>query len=249
MNLCDYFGVSGYANRGPWMGLECEVEAVQNIHDGLKQWHITEDGSLRNNGREFISVPMDPQEIVPSFTHLHAKVVLGPNAFSERTSVHVHVNCQALEPRQIINIIKMYALFEEVFFAMVDPSRRDNIHCVPLSETSLPNFYNSTDLNSLVGRWSKYTALNILPLKKYGTLEFRHLHGTGDAKLVQNWTKLIENLWFLGAEHPITKDSLTPDNIREWLSRLLKDVTHPLTDRECLQRINNSLLDVKLSVY
>ena len=39
--------------------------------------------------------------------------------------------------------------------------------------------------------WNKYTALNLKPLNQHGTIEFRHLYGTWDKKVIITWTNLI----------------------------------------------------------
>jgi len=177
-NLCEYFGSIELMNSQVldpgiplYVGLECEIESIANHMDGADLFHVTQDGSLRNNGLEFITNPIPIDYAVPYFKKLHASLKFRNDAekFSPRTSIHVHANCVNLHPDVIRNIIRMYALYEEYFFMMVTPDRRHNIHCVPLTETYLPSLYN-TGLNTLVARWHKYTALNIVPLKKYGTI-------------------------------------------------------------------------------
>lgn len=132
---------------------------------------------------------------------------------------------------------------------MVDSSRRGNIHCVPLTETFLCNYY-SHNLNHMLTRWHKYTALNVLPLAKLGTIEFRHLQGTDDTNLMETWLTTLENLWKLGQEVKITEETLSSkDTLREWFVKLFGHSTKIMALEPCLfDMIGNNLIDVKLSL-
>lgn len=232
-------------------GLECEIESVRKYADNLPEFKPTEDGSLRNNGVEFISLPLGRDPLLTAFKNLHAKIEFKnkAEAFSPRTSTHVHVNCLALDEKQVKQIVLLYALFEEFFFAMVDSSRRGNIHCVPLTETFLPNYYQQT-INTMIQRWHKYTALNILPLAKLGTIEFRHLQGTDNPELLSDWLRALENLWWVGQRTTIDETSLTDKStIRRWFLDIFQHSSRIMALEPCLDdMIKNSLIDVKLSL-
>lgn len=235
--------------KGFIAGMECEIEQVHNgqVFNGFS---FTEDGSLRCNGAEYISDPMDRMTLLKCFKNLHAQIkLIDPSkAFSFRTSTHVHVNCRTLEMEQVKNIVLLYALFEEVFFAMVDPSRRSNIHCVPLTETYLPNLYRE-GLPVLHRKWHKYTALNILPLNKIGTIEFRHLQGTNDAVLIDEWLTALENLWNLGKVIHISPESLSSSTTRMlWYSTIFGHSKRMMDLQPIVPNmIKNSVIDVKMS--
>ena len=157
--ICQAFNVHSLNSKQQFVGLECEIEAVKATSNAFPGdvFSITEDGSLRNNGKEFISVPLTIPSALEGFKNLHASLQLGAVPFSERTSIHVHVDCTELSLQECRNVVLNYALFEEFFFLMVDPSRRHNIHCVPLTETYLPSLYKGS-IQDMFGRWHKYTA-------------------------------------------------------------------------------------------
>lgn len=232
-------------------GVECEIEGVRNPHDCPKGFKVDKDGSLRgDHGYEFISNPFPKDQLLERFGTLQKVLEFYPeeDPFSFRTSTHVHINCAMLEPKQIKNIILLYALFEEFFFMMVKPIRRDNIHCVPLTETHLPNLYRR-DLAGMVDRWHKYTALNIKPLKELGTIEFRHLHGTGDTNEFATWLQILENLWTLGQRVVIDTKALNKkDLIEMWFGSIFSPAPAIMAYRASLfDIIRNSLIDVKFS--
>lgn len=231
-------------------GLECEIESVHKAK-GIGQFQCTEDGSLRNHGVEFISAPLPKNVLIDEFKNLHAVITYysKEEAFSPRTSTHVHVNCRPLDEKQVKNVVLLYALFEEFFFSMVDSSRRGNIHCVPLTETFLCNYYGY-NLNNMIQRWHKYTALNLIPLTKFGTIEFRHLQGTDDVNLMEEWLTTLENLWSLGQQIEINASTLSDkDTLRRWFGHIFGHSNKIMALEPCLfDMIRNSLIDVKLSL-
>lgn len=249
------FGVaSPYASKSFMAGMECEVEDVEQVIQSLgNYWNITDDGSLRNNGHEFISVPMQKIELLQQFDKLHNSIQYYTKdvslRFSPRTSVHVHVNCLDLQDEQVRSIMLWYALFEPIFFKLVHPSRSNNIHCVALDQTTLSEHY-SRPLRSIHQRWSKYSALNLLPLSKYGTIEFRHMEGTDDQEKITEWLNTLENLWKFGQENLLNKKSTINDPIvKSAFIEIFKDSPNALRFASILpSMLSNTIIDVKLSL-
>jgi hypothetical protein len=182
------------------------------------------------------------------FMRLHGSIKTGTNdPFSQRTSIHVHANCANLTAKHTRDIVWLYALFEEGFFLMCKPERRDNIHCTPLTETYLPNIYGQ-GLSNMVSRWHKYTALNLKPLAKQGTIEFRHMHGHNDDILMGEWLLIIRNLFAAAKEKPLDATLLDEANIREYYRKIFG--MSRLSDHYDLVRgmMSNQIIDLKLAV-
>lgn len=252
MTIAHMFGLDpSHLNsaREFYAGVECEIESVKE-QDEFEGFSCTEDGSLRNHGVEYISIPLERDKLVQCFTDLHATIEFynPEEAFSSRTSTHVHINCRALEPEQTKTLVLLYALYEDFFFAMVEQNRRGNIHCVPLTETHLPGNY-AMPIEKLCGRWHKYTALNILPLQKLGTVEFRHLQGTNDVVLFGEWLMLLENLWKLAQQTTITVEALTNEAVlKSWWKELFGHSKKIMALEPAFSNtIANNLLDVKFA--
>lgn len=223
--LTEYYDISLYNGDLPYAeeficGTEYEIEDVKyialpghekmgrsglNLSDSSPYWigniGLMHDGSLRNNGVEFITKPLSFTESLKTFDILHKGLTLGPQPFSSRTSIHVHVNMTNMSMAQLKHFLLTYALLEPVFFAAVKPERQHNIHCVPLNYTLLPSIYASP-IQDIVKSWSKYSALNLIPLRTQGTVEFRHLHGTGDFEVYKRWLTLLCELWTFVWESP-----------------------------------------------
>lgn len=232
-----------------YVGLECEIEAI-NEHGNADSigWQITTDGSLRNNGHEYISPPVTIPKASSMFKGLHGSIKTATfEPFTQRTSIHVHANCANMKLKEVRDTVWLYALFEEAFFLMCDPYRRDNIHCTPLTETYLPTIYNSSVAN-MVSRWHKYTALNLKPLTKQGTIEFRHMHGHSDTALLDEWLLIIRNLISTAREAPLDSKMLEEDNMKVFFNKIFG--MSRLSGEYALVRsmMSNQILDLKLAV-
>jgi len=229
-----------------YMGCEFEIENIVS-HNGAETFIIIEqDGSLRNNGYEYITRPLTLEESLLSFTKLHRALQYGPDAFTERTSIHVHVNCCNLTQLEVRNIVLLYALYEEAFFAMVAPARRDNIHCVALTETFLPSVYRA-NCATLVAKWHKYTALNLKPLSTQGTIEFRHMHGHGDYQLFSEWVTLLSNLFAYGKDWKVTADAFEEQALEGLYLKLFGHTRLATSWKSIRHLMDNQILDVKMS--
>lgn len=214
--VAEAFGIP--KKLGFLIGCEFEIEGI-NHHDGTylanHNIQMTEDPSLRTyEGRawEFITKPIGPDAAIAIHDQLYNKGRLEfcGKPDGDRCSIHVHVNFSSQTCAKTHQFILLYALLEPLFFDMVDESRQNNIYCVPLGFTSLSKYYPNTNLNSMVDKWSKYTAFNILPLGKQGSIEFRHLQGTKDNTVFKNWVTAIHNLYKFNENNELKSETLTP---------------------------------------
>jgi hypothetical protein len=180
------------------IGIEIEVEKVESmqaINYGV--WVNHADGSLRNNGVEFVSLPIKGKRIHYALNQFFD--ALGKNYhFSPRTSIHIHVNVLDLLPKQIGALTMTYVPFERILYRFVGGSRDKSNFAVPVSDTDFSSFIKlfTADEWALFGSLEsrRYLGLNIDAVRKYGTLEFRHLGGTDDKTRIVRWINLIFKL-------------------------------------------------------
>lgn len=174
------------------VGIEVEVENLETYPTYNKLWSVIEDGSLRNNGREFISAPIQGETIEYAVRRLFLDLEKHKPIFSKRCSVHVHMNARTMTCEQVYAMMLTYLVLEKTLFKWIGEDRAKNIHCVPLRECKLtsifPHILSGTTMASM---WMKYTAVNLVPLEGKGTIEFRHMHGTGDADRILTWISLL----------------------------------------------------------
>jgi hypothetical protein len=211
------------------MGLELEIENVPNWEEMvISGMTSVEDGSLRNSGREFLTSPATFSVVHHTLERFFEKNKLGPDNYSERTSVHVHANCQDLTKEQVAAVCLLYQVFEKLFYAFVGEERDKNIFCIPWDQTLIT--YSTID--AVLGakgihalkNWQKYTGLNLLPLFGLGTVEFRHMAGTNDLEKIGIWLNLIGSLFAYARKHPINDIKDTLINLNS--TSAYEDTTH-----------------------
>ena len=181
-------------------------------------WNVIHDDSLRNNGYEFVSQPLKGEELSKAYYRLQkvfnvwkgAQKIPPIEFLNGRTSTHVHIDARRLTISQVIMFVLVYAMCERVLYKYLsnhsqlpDNNRYHNTYCNPLLDSTLTylitkmfDWYENGELTksrfiSCVHNWSKYSALNLSSLSKYGTIEFRQCHGTDDVLFVSKWVNLI----------------------------------------------------------
>jgi hypothetical protein len=197
------------------LGIEVEVENINGIRGPQHSWTHTNDGSLRNNGIEFVSLPTKPEHIETAVSHLFDDVIPKTAHFSPRTSVHVHMNVRDLTFNQIFNVVLLYQCFEDLLYKFAGPERKKSIFCVPIGNTGYYTNLKTYCLARELISWSKYTGLNLNPLRNYGTIEFRHLRGTRDKQVVFEWLHFLLSIY-----------SFAISKTTEELETLIKDVSN-----------------------
>lgn len=256
MNVRDIWEIPHHPNipansQEFYCGVEYEIEDIKKVSDVVKQsFHPEVDHSLRNSGLEFKTLPTTYVQALDCFDILHKGITLGPNPYTDRTSIHVHVNVQNMEGNSLRQFILVYALLEPLFLNFVGDERKNSIFCVPLNYTYLPSTYKK-ELVPLVDKWHKYTAFNVLPVKNFGTVEFRHLYGTGDKEVFSKWITALKQLYEFIVQNPeldIIKEleaGKTPSMLAMQVVPIFAIDHSPWSINEMCK---DTLLDVKLSV-
>ena len=186
-------------NTYPWVsmhgivGIEIEVENIKSEIPIKAYWSVKNDNSLRNNGVELVSNPLAIKQVEGALKHVFSALsTYNEPDFSNRTSIHIHLNCRDLTQDQVWNLVTLYALFEKHFYKFAGNKRLNSIFCVPLFRTNQLTHLEGC-LYHFEKKWHKYNGLNILPLfdhdgqRGYGTIEFRHLYGTNDIHEILDW--------------------------------------------------------------
>ncbi len=189
------------------VGVEVEVENVLFIEPNIPLcfWAITEDGSLRNRGREFKTKPLPLTYLEAALTQLFNG--LNPDIdFSKRCSIHFHFDVRFMTIEQSVGLMLSYSAVENLLFKFVMGDRRKNIFCVPITETLLLHKQKG-DAKSFIlnikDYWHKYTALNLLPMGTLGTVEFRQMPGINDVQKLLIWADLLSRLRIFAYKHSL----------------------------------------------
>jgi hypothetical protein len=224
-----------------YIGIEVEIENCAIWHDIAKVWLLHDDGSLRNDGHEYVSVPLRSKLIPQALMYLFSKLNSDIH-FSQRTSNHIHVNVQSLTLEQLCGVIITYLAVESLLYKWIGRDRDKSIFCVPLYETELPARLvplickNLTTLNFNNAR---YSGLNLDSIRKFGTLEFRHLYGTNDIPTIVTWINLILSIYHYGSTTPFNEviERISQLNTNSFYIAFVNDVFGPLASKLDLSSI------------
>lgn len=235
------------------VGIEVEVENVHRIDPNvlLALWSMKDDGSLRNRGREFVTPGAIPMSIAEGAFKLLFGGLNKTIDFSRRTSIHVHLDARQLQYQQLLGLLFTYSAVENLLFKFVGNNRRNSIFCVPLIETGLMEQIGYNPASFILGienNWRKYTALNLLPISTFGSIEFRHMPGTNNIEHLMHWLDLIACLKVFAYKHTSENivDSITRLNSN---SRYQQFVESIFGDRCLYLDMSNLLSDMEKAVY
>lgn len=181
-------------DKNTYIGIECEVENAEIRTKTEPYWNVTQDGSLRNQGLEFTTLPIKAYRVEQALYTLFNYILTPRYVHSERCSTHIHINVRTLTLQQLETLVLTYMIFEKALFNWVKNGREKNIFCVPLYDITLTQKLSNNIQEIYNLQWSKYTALNLKPILTMGTIEFRHLHGTSDIKTIITWINLLLSL-------------------------------------------------------
>ena len=194
------------------IGMELETENLQmgtyeyEVIGKNTNFSVTQDGSLRGNAFEFISKPMRSDAALGALNSFFTQTKFDERNYTDRCSVHVHVNCVDLSLDNVAALAVLYTVVEEILFSYVGGNRDSNIYCIPWSQCRshldlVQRFL--ADPSTVLRKWNKYTALNLLPLAKQGTVEFRQMHGTANMEKLSTWINIIGSLFKNATEYKL----------------------------------------------
>ncbi|MGL4352781.1 MAG: amidoligase family protein [Aeromonas popoffii] len=180
------------------VGVEVELENVADWDMNSDYWVIKEDGSLRNNGREFVfRGPTGGKDLYNALVELDTFLTERNPDGNWRCSTHMHLDVRDMNVKQLKLMILAYVAAEKALFRLSAMHRYTNNFCAAIGFAQdqlqiLSNAWSSTDIgefwNKLQG-WNKYSALNLLPMHNFGSVEFR----MSDAKWKKNDLLLLCN--------------------------------------------------------
>jgi hypothetical protein len=165
-----------------------------NIHP---LWSAHGDGSLRNNGIEFVSKILRSDKEISSAAKVMTKLLAKyPFTDSNRAGVHVHVNVQDLNLDELWNTLVWYLMLEPGFFDFVGGGRERSIYCRPwyahITGHEIVSFAKNLGAGRLFKLPHRYYSVNTDALGRHGTLEFRHMKSTTNMDRVENWALLLK---------------------------------------------------------
>lgn len=199
---------------GSLAGIEFEIENCRenNIPEDLPRefnqvfnslWSVTQDGSLRNNGLEFITKPLSGQNLTFALQMLenYTKKVYPECEATSRCGIHVHINALDINTAQLFAWVSLYQIFEKQLYR-ISGGRDKNLFCLPtwawdgnikqaIQYFGIREDDGVTAAHQLSSIGLKYAGMNTRTLSEHGTLEFRQMQTTKDMAKIAQWADLL----------------------------------------------------------
>lgn len=214
---------------GGRFGIEIEVEGIDHHDYDYEGWQLHEEGSLRG-GFEIVSRPLMIDDVRPALEKV--KPILDNCVMSDRCSIHVHVNAGDLTTLGVTKLTSLFMCLERALIENYN-MRGNNNYCVPFHHVNSPLQFaeNMASCRSTINEsYSKYMALNVLPLNRFGTVEFRGMGLLTDVDSIVEWVEVIHEI----------REMSQLIRIAEFINR---GKAHLLEISEPFPRINDILLN------
>lgn len=182
------------------VGIEVEVEGENLLEKLPSYWEVHKENSLRGESKEYaLKRPLLRKSVLPVLKYLKKKLdAKGSHIYdSQRTGVHVHINCQGLPLRQVYNFICLYLLFEDLLVEYAGETRVGNVFCLRAKDAEyfvdqLVDAVQRDDYHAFHAEHNmRYSSVNVCALWKFNSLEFRALRGTIDPDVIAEWTSFL----------------------------------------------------------
>lgn len=196
----------GFPKQPGEIGLELELEGTHLPINALQYyWNTHRDGSLRPvDGHPpceyMLKKPVKRDDVIKVINYLNKKLAdAGAEPqFSQRTSVHVHINVQELTFQQVMTMLTLFYVFEEVLTEYAGGKlRQGNLFCLKAKDAEhilvrLVEVIKNGHINNLFDPDRlKYHSCNVSSLANFGSLEFRAHRGCNEARIISDWVNVL----------------------------------------------------------
>lgn len=241
----------------PAIGWELEVEGFVKAYFSNELINIPkyiyldtiEDNSLKNHGIEFITKGglsgINLYNSLLEIAWINENIKSG-FLFTHRCSFHAHLDSANFTHGQLKAFIMTFILVEPFLFSLCEGHRKANSYCTPLNNLLL----KQSALSNTPMSDTKYWSLSLNRLHDLGTLEIRMLHGTAHIPTLQQWLRILQNLWLYINQnnYETIKNTIlnlrTTENIRDLIAKEISP--HLLNNTISNREIKTALFNAKL---
>ncbi len=252
-------------------GIEIETESKSAYNSPeFHYWTVHGDGSLRDYGVEYVlHKPLEYNEVPKALLEFKDKTKgIKFNEKSTYTSVHVHLNFVDKDLKVLANFITLYLLVENVLTRYCGSDRDGNLFCLKVADAedqlqqirSLFNGVASGNLktaqrviSNLNANAYKYSALNICPLRNFGSVEVRTHYGTTDIDLIDRWVSILNRLYEAAQKYSdpteIVKQLYKRSSFIPFVNHLFGDYAKYFDENTIDNDVHRNLFYVKTLLY
>lgn len=183
------------------LGIELELEGFRDVDMdsvSLDYWNAIYDGSLRNNGIEFVlKQPERGENLLEALGELQEFLEEQPSTVSHRCSAHFHIDVRDLTIAEAKKLFWLLTIFEPSLYAAGSKHRYSNIYCPGLTHATeqVHNaallFLDDQTASQLANNWEKYSGINLNALARFGSIEVRGHEGTTDIHRLRRMSKML----------------------------------------------------------
>ena len=215
------------------IGIEVEAEFTREPNELRSlSWRTITDGSLRGIGYEYVlSSPVSHKAskavIKELYNHFDSSAANSPRN-SDNCSVHVHLNMLDHSLEDLTIIVCCYIILEPLLMQLCSDHRKGNLFCLQTLDSqfvfrNIERIYKDDcnfDMQSF-----KYGGINLSALRRYGSLEFRHLNFPVSEKQLNQWVDILleieENAlrYYKGSAEEVVS-SFSEQTFEEFVERL-----------------------------
>lgn len=184
-----------------FIGVEVELEHASGMaQQRLPSWSTKPDGSLRDDGMEFVfRRPKQGTDALKAFEELEEAAKQRPPKSTVYCSTHVHMNFLSSTIMEVLNFVSLYMLVEDALARYCGPDRENNMFCLTVSNAEeqldmYQELMRTQDINAISKRGEgrvKYSALNLYTLVRFGTVECRLAKGMYTKQELVDWVNLL----------------------------------------------------------
>lgn len=188
------------------IGIEIEVESTKRLPELSVQstawWQTHLDNSLRGYSLEYVlGRPIRMDQVREALAALRKDIPTNNYLrFSNRTSVHVHINVSGITLLNLYSYIVLYTILEDLLIAWSGPSRFGNLFCLGMKDANgIPLLISQGLVTGFhIKKFGqdniRYGSLNLNAVYKFGSCEFRSMEGTVDMSRIEAWCRILLNL-------------------------------------------------------
>lgn len=187
-----------------------EEDADHLPSERIENWQQVTDGSLGDNGREYVSPILQGDEGFQAIRKFTGGLQGWGYFVNRDCGLHVHIDGRDLGCTEIKKLLKITRYFEPVLYAMLPESRHEGSYSVPLERFPKSRFrIGAKDEEALKRLWygpkgsrrvdlkskyhhSRYYGLNIHSWFYRRSLEFRYHSGTLNALKITNFIVICQ---------------------------------------------------------
>lgn len=261
-NVKTLIGIDPDAYRTDLYGVEIEVEGT-NLPRRLDPdiWRVEQDGSLKAaEAWEYVTPgPLSMSGVKTALDYLSGEYKrLGTKVDeSIRAGVHVHMNVQDWNIKQVVTFATIYYILEDTLMKWCGENREGNLFCLRTRDAEFVLFrllrsLKERNLKYLKEDIIRYSSLNYCSMFKYGSLEFRGMRGTGDLSTIYEWVEIINELResSLKFDNPVdVVSTMSGDGELQFLNRVLPTKAHLFDTKGVEDSIQESTRRVQMIAF